>query len=363
MVWKRTFAKDEYEKGIPLCTELLKELFQKGKVVTDVLKYLQDKRYIVKVKQHQQGVHSSLFKLHPSIETQLVYQIEFLSLDSSLIKKLNHRQQSQLMDIKQLNIIKKNIKLNEEGIKYLEAKYGKLPESRRDILIAVQRTDLNLLGYFYGDFFAVRPDSKSRTYSNLTQTQRTKRKLIDFNGASLKMTDISNSQVLLCIPIIIEKMKALKAYHPDNLPPDFILFKTLCEEGKIYDYLLKCSNFSGSRNEFKQQFFKEVFFCRNSKQLPPIKKAFVNQFPTIFHYITLYKQFNHANFATALQEFEASIMIDSVFYKMQNEGKIVLTLHDAIICSNYEDLKYAELLIEKELSSYNLKPTFKRELE
>ena len=359
LVYYKTFYKDVYEAGVPFNTSILKELFQKGEVVTRVLRYLQLKEFIVKTSNHSQNHFSSKFKLHPSLESDNVYNLDFSKNDYSIINKLEDRNNSKPIFQKQLDILKSCFKLNEAGVSFLENKYGSLTESRHGMTFNL--SDIKLIGWYYKDYFAVRPISGSRVYTNITQLNRIYRKYLSFCGRPILMTDIRNSQILLGIPVIINKMKECNDYDINNLPQDFLFFKKLCEDGNLYDYLMDKCDYQDTRDQFKKNFYKEVWFCKNGNWKTTLRNYFQNHFPTITKYIKLIKAKDYKAFPSELSKFEASIMIDFVFETMTQEGRKVLTLHDAIICNNIQDLEYAEMLISTKFASYDLKPCFKRE--
>lgn len=240
--------------------------------------------------------------------------------------------------------------------KRLKMHFGKMANQR----------DIPLMMIYEQKFYCSRPVPNSRVYNNFTNLPRDHRGYVNFRNRPILMTDISNSQILLGVPIIIE------TYYKSNpdaseLPLDLIQFKELCESGQFYDalppdYLKSSTEDPEVRNLLKKLVFKQIWFNKLPKTSKKIvRNFFVKKFPTVFEMIKIIKKTNHKDFAIYLQEFEAKIMVDEVASEMLKRGKIVLTLHDAIICSNQKDLELAEKLITKAFAKYDLKPSFKRD--
>lgn len=226
--------------------------------------------------------------------------------------------------------------------------------------------DIPLMMIYEQIFYCSRPIPNSRVYNNFTNLPRDHRRFVKFRNKPILMTDISNSQILLGVPQIIA------TYYDSNpeaseLPTDIIQFKELCESGQFYEALppehLKSSLRDPETRKFlKTKVFQEIWFNKLSKTSKKIvRRFFVKKFPTVFEMIKTIKKTNHKDFANYLQVFEAKIMVDEVASEMLKKGSIVLTLHDAIICSNQKDLAMAEKLITKAFAKYSITPSFKRE--
>lgn len=360
----RIFKKDKYANGVPMNSEVLTRLFGKGSEVKNVLKRLEEFNFIVKVRNGKLGVCSARYVLHDSIQNEKVLQVDFNSLDSALIAKLeNHNSDIKSFD-KQLQMLKNHVSINALGKEYFKIKYGMI---RNDISFAVEPLDLGLKAIYDGNFFASRPNIKSRVYTNLTSLSRNHRKYVEINGKPMLMTDISNSQILLTVPLLHNYWAKKSGKGLINLPNDVNDFQKLAETGKFYEKIAKCAgitfNNDNDRNTFKKKVFEEIWFSKNSEHLPAIKKAFKYQFPTAFDIIWKLKEEKYNEFAIKLQQFEASILVDKVWKKMYSLGRTIFTLHDAIICNSVTDLELAEKLIRNEMVKYRIEPMFKREHE
>jgi len=360
----RIFRKEEYLKGVAMSTELLARLFGKGKDVKSVLSTLERFKFIVKVRGAKFNEYSSSYKLHESIAKEPVYQPDFCSSDSALIRKLEEHNRTVKSFKEQLKILKDNVSVNALGKKYLEQKYGII---QTDLNFAVEPHDFGLKAILDGNFYAKRPDIKSRVYTNLTSLPRNHRKYIEIKSKPMLMTDISNSQILLTVPLLHKYWAKKSGIGLISLPDDINAFQKLAESGLFYEAMSTCIglklNNADERSDFKKKVFQEIWFSKNSKRMTAIKRAFKYQFPTVFNIICKLKEDKHNEFAIKLQQFEASILVDKVWKKMYKLGATVLTLHDAIVCSNIADLELAEKLIRDELANYRIEPKFKRECE
>ena len=358
------FKKDYYEKGVGLSTKILTRLFGKGTIVKQVLDDLQKWKFIIKVQESKYKKTSAKYKLHDSIIDLKIRIQDYDENDSVLIKKLELRNAENKKSYQgQLEILKKFVMINEKGKNHLINKYGCLPY--RNNKIDVFRRDCCLISILNSKFFSVRPHITSRVYSSFTSLCRDHRNYIQIDGKPMIMTDISNSQILLTVPLIHNYWNKIQNLNITDIPQDVIKFQKLAETGHFYEHMAKSIGeiFTNEedRKEFKKRVFSEIWFSENSRYMTLIKKAFVEEFPTIYHIIWQLKLEDHCNFAISLQKFEASIMVDKVWKQMYDQGKIVLTLHDAIICNNYEDLELAKTLIRSELLKFGLNPHFKDE--
>lgn len=356
--------KDNYLKGVSMSTELLTNLFSNGSEVKSILNRLERFELITKVRESKLHEYSARYILHKSIANERVYMHDFCSSDSALINKLEEHNDSVKIFIEQLKTLKDYVSINNSGKEYFKRKYGMI---QNDLNFAVEPSDLGLKAIYDNNFYATRPDIKSRVYSNLTSLARDQRKYIEINGRPMLMTDISNSQILLTVPLLHNYWSKKSGKGLINLPDDVNTFQKLAESGKFYEYIANCIslNFNNDteRSDFKKKIFEEIWFSKNSQRLTAVKKAFKQEFPTVFSIIWKLKEAKYNEFAIKLQRFEASILVDKVWKKMYKLGKIVFTLHDAIICDNEENLFLAEKLIESELLKFGLVPKFKREVE
>ncbi len=360
----KIFKKDQYQKGVPMSTEVLADLIGRGSDVKNIMYLLEKLNFIIKVRKSKLQEYSARYKLHDSIATERLYHHDFCTSDSALLRKLEKHNVTINSFKKQLQMLNNHVSINALGVDYFKKKYNL---AQRDLNFSVEPSDFGLKAIYDGRFFASRPDIKSRVYTNLTSLSRDHRKYVEIDSKPMLMTDISNSQILLTVPLFHKFWAKKSGKGLINLPDDIKAFQKLAESGKFYEYIANCVgikfNNDYERSVFKKKVFAEIWFSKNSKRLTAIKRVFKEQFATAFDIIWKFKEEKYNEFAIKLQRFEASILVDKVWKKMFKSGKTVFTLHDAIICTCVEDLELAEEMIRNELIKFRIEPKFKREEE
>ncbi|RZJ48581.1 MAG: hypothetical protein EOO44_20795 [Flavobacterium sp.] len=343
-----------------MSTEFLTDLFGRGSDVKNIMSELQELNFIIKVS-GSYIKHAATYKLNDTIATENVFNHNFCASDSALIKRLEENIIDVKSSIDQLKMLRNYVKVSTEGKDYLLKKYN----AENELDFATDHSDYGLKAIYDQRYFSTRPDIKSRVYTNLTSLSRNHRKYVEIDRKPMLMTDINNSQILLTVPLIHKHWAKISGIGLFNLPEDIRNFQKLAESGKFYEAIAKTvgMNFLSydMRSEFKNKVFAEIWFSKNSKRMTAIKKAFKKEFPNVFDIIWKLKEKKHNEFAIKLQRFEASILVDKVWKKMFKLGKVVFTLHDAIICNNLADLEFAEKLISDELAKHWITPMFKRE--
>lgn len=194
-------------------------------------------------------------------------------------------------------------------------------------------------------------DNYGRLHTNFTILKSFIRKnclLID--GEETCEIDISNSQPLfLC--------KLIQDSHTNWVnKEEFEFFRTLVINGTFYQYVMQVIG-EKDRNKVKEMTYKVLFGHNriNSKS----DKLFSKMFPTIHHFIKLYKKEwgNHKIVAHDLQRAESNLIYNKIIKKvmlLHPEIKII-TVHDSIIFAK----KYRQIvqsIFDYELSNeFNLK--------
>ncbi len=373
-------------KGVPINSDLLSDII-KVQNSSKFLRNLRDWKLIEIVGQYVIDVHSNYYDLCKEFRDDELYIIYVNRSEYPLlIDRLNFEAENSLTGVtkKLHNILCDNISLSPEGIAYLgevlkiQPEYVKYKTSKlkNDIEyegefimkgFRIHRNDLKLLDIYNKKFDTVRPIPGSRIYSNLTSLKREHRRFLLFNGNPLLMTDISCSQILLSVEVLLKQYSITSGVGRNDIPEDILFYKRLAENGLFYDFMAGFSKLwitiPKERSKFKKQFFIDVFFSKVANWTTDIKTAFQQSFPTVAQLINDIKKTGHGEFAVQLQKFEASIIIDKAAKELIRQNKKVLTLHDAIIADNEETLKMAESIIERELIKLKtpLKPHFKRD--
>ncbi len=170
-------------------------------------------------------------------------------------------------------------------------------------------------------------DNYGRLHTNFTILKSFIRKnclLID--GEETCEIDINNSQPLFLCKLIQES--ETNWVNKD----EFDFFRNLVMNGNFYQYLIQITG-EKDRNKVKEMTYKVLFGHNriNSKS----DKIFSQLFPTIHHFIKLYKKEwgNHKIVAHDLQRAESNLVYNKIIKKimlLHPEIKII-TVHDSII--------------------------------
>lgn len=394
----KTYHKGNYV-GVKLNTKELTKLYgSKHSRTCGIIKDLVEWGFIHKTAKATKNICSARYTLTDQHLNDRILLLPVHISDAGFVKKIVDNGRFANDDILQklyLNIQK--LSVNDNGIKYLNDKYQfnineyassrnvdhalneainkkdvfklirtkKVTDQKQIFLFdgkQIDMVDLPLIQICLSEFNIARPDQQSRVYHNLTNLKRELRQYIELDGRSMMMTDISNSQVLLSVAVVTKEYVIKSGYGYNFLPNDLILYRILAESGKFYQYLMNKLEYFGDRNKFKKDFFKDVFFSKATTEwTTPIKNIFVKEFPTVYAIINQLKKNEHRDFAIGMQRMEASIMIDTVAEKMIKEKRTILTLHDAIVCTNIADIERSEQLISNAMIKYRIEPKFNRE--
>lgn len=389
LYYKENYKIDKSFEGVRIHSDILSDVLGVSNS-SKLLKNLRNWKLISITKKFELKKYSNHYDIHEQFNSDPIYELEVPRSDyPDFIDKLNNKltENSTGITSKLHKILIENITLNNLGTKYLNKKYPNGPEQSllKDVA-KINNITLNGLVTLTGAR-KVNPDQKlinisnkkfhrtlrpvpgSRIYSTLTSLKREHRKFLNFNGKPMLMTDISCSQVLLSVEVILKNYSITSGCGRNDIPPDIIRYKKLAEEGLFYEFISMFSDYnlsiSEDRYKFKKQFFIDIFFSKVTNWSTEIKDNFESIFPTVTKIINNIKSDDHGEFAVQLQKFEANIVIDKVTKKLLSEGRKVLTLHDAIIASEEEDLRRAEELLTKELQKLKtpLYPNFKRDQE
>lgn len=233
-------------------------------------------------------------------------------------------------------------------------------------------------------FFHV--DERGRVYHNVTTLWKEFRQFVSLNNTSLVNIDISNSQPLI-FSITLNQFvflnscnKALNRFkHCNDMSlvksncniynytnyydesfysvkiKDVERYNSLVQEGKIYDFLMAETN-KTNRNQFKRQFFAEVFYSTINTETELTKK-FASIFPTVFKAIHHYKKNDYRNLPLAMQKAEADIMINDVSKNLTEQHIPFLTVHDSIMAPP-EHVNIVKKHITQAFAKHNLYPTY-----
>ncbi len=170
-------------------------------------------------------------------------------------------------------------------------------------------------------------DNYGRMHTNFTILKSFIRKnCLLINGEETCEIDIKNSQPLFLAKLIQDS--GTKWVNQQ----EFELFKDLTISGKYYNYIMDSSGIL-DRNIAKEYTYK-VLFGRNGSN-SKADKIFSSLFPTIHHFIKLYKRENgdYKILAYELQKAESNLIFNKIIRQINTlyPQINVITVHDSII--------------------------------
>jgi hypothetical protein len=193
-------------------------------------------------------------------------------------------------------------------------------------------------GYWYAD----RNSTNNRLDSNITNLcgDLTK-EIIESND--LVQFDLANSQFAILSHILKQKEELATK-------EDFIKFKTLSEEGELYEYIQEVLGLK-ERKQAKIMLFELLFSSEKNKS--DNKKKIAHLFPSVVKWIDDYKKENgYENFAIMLQLEESRMFIDDIYHALKDRELFCLTKHDSIIVKK-ENEEEVETFLKEYFDSIN----------
>jgi hypothetical protein len=279
---------------------------------------------------------------HPiSVATQAIYD-NYISLSDALLetikKKYNHPVIDDIVEAYPGGYLKDNRDDFAEAM-------SQVPYDRSDVVL--------LMNFLLQDFYCKDAKDRKRLQHPINYLKREYRPGVLIEGKPIIEVDLVNSQ-----PTFSAGFLKLAWHHamkqvglPTDLPDDFLIYEQLCLTGQFYEAIAREAGIvltSDNRGDFKQDFFKYIFYSRVKVKDNPIKDAFIKLFPNVYKAINGIKALNYKKFAVMMQDHEADLMVFSVYRQMLEEGFKCLVLHDAILCNSPEAEKRAKELIRDE---------------
>lgn len=325
MILKYYFKK---ENKFTLNATVLKQKYgHEYKLYIDFLIYKQ----IIKMKcNYKAGVTSRIYELNTIVFKQQISRVK--NDDKVLIKKYKKKIYDTIDFVKQEeSSIKPEIREKlisdlfsvdidfERSIFFLNClKKEDIDIFNRNIYSVESINDKHIFYHF---------DNYGRLHTNFTILKSFIRKnclLID--GEETCEIDISNSQPLFLCKLIHDSQTAWINKE------EFDFFKTLVINGNFYQYVMQVTG-EKNRNKVKEMTYK-VFFGHNRIN-SKADNLFITMFPTIHHFIKLYKKewCNHKILSHDLQRAESNLIFNKVIKKLMilhPEIKII-TVHDSLI--------------------------------
>ena len=206
---------------------------------------------------------------------------------------------------------------------------------------------------------------KSRVYTDITSADREMKECMLLDGKHIIGLDIRNSQPLIASLIFNEAYTKIRLKRP----ADVIQYQTDCENGTFYDFFMEKMNLpndKGLRSQFKIDFFKKVFFSKNSSIENKLKTLFKERYPNVWKTVVEEKgtwdySKQYKEFSVKLQKFEAKIIFDNVNVKLMNMGIKAFNIFDSIYVNSKENFEIAKKLTLEAFAEYGICPTINYE--
>src|SRR5262249_29623124 len=158
------------------------------------------------------------------------------------------------------------------------------------------------------------------------------------------------------------KIDLRRLHNRQALPRDVQEFIDLCEQGILYDDLMRRLGIPARRRRgFKRLFFSQVFFGK-CKQTGRLRDLFARDFPTVYEAITDLKRKDYRQLSYLLQAQESKIMIDVICRRVLEElpGTFIGTIHDSILTTPDKADEVRAIMV-REFQKVGLRPTIRME--
>ena len=240
-----------------------------------------------------------------------------------------------------------------------------------------------------------------RLHTNLTNIKSELRNFITFKGVKLVSIDYSNSQPLLStiflkssywnsvkhnsielhytditykqyeVNYINDIIRNIKSSTYTMIPTfknssDIETYVSLCETGKLYEYLKDELNLSdNSRNDVKAAVFQILFtdnrFIGQVNAEP--KRAFKRLFPSVYDVLSLIKKGKSNLLPILLQRVESEIILNRVAKRIEIERPDlpIFTIHDSVVSTLGNELYIKRVMMEEMEKAIGLSPHMKIE--
>jgi hypothetical protein len=205
------------------------------------------------------------------------------------------------------------------------------------------------------DFFLYK-DDYDRVHTNITNLKSSLRQFLRYKDQKLVNIDIVNSQPLILLltkPFLSSIRCALLNDFDNGL--DLFNYKSLVEHGRLYDFIMNKLEVD-NRGEFKEQFFKEIFFGKK------VGSYFWQLFPSVAKLLLDIKKSDYRTLAWMMQRAEADIIINRICRRIMTEhpNLFISTIHDSILTIE-SGVGKIKTIISEEFGQLGLVPTIRIE--
>ena len=326
------------ENKFHLMSPILKEKY--GYLYNYYMDFLTENKMLILLSKHQKGKSSRVYAINESILRGTI--IRYNNYDKVLLKKYKAKLHQLEEDKVENSLIDNDIKIKlvndlfkvqiefDRSIFYLDSLKGDDIDIYNRNKYSVECINDKHIFYHF--------DNYGRMHTNFTILKSFIRKnCLLINGEETHEIDIKNSQPLFLTKLIQDSSS--KWINSE----EFELFKNLTINGRYYNYIMDTYGIK-DRNLVKEMTYK-VLFGRNGTN-SKADKIFSSLFPTIHHFIKLYKKENgdYKVLAYELQKAESNLIFNKIIRQIMTlHPEInVVTVHDSIIIQkSYKDSVWA----------------------
>lgn len=252
--------------------------------------------------------------------------------------------------------------------------------------------------------FRFRVCQYGRVHTNLTNMRKDIRQYLNYQGHELSNLDISNSQPLFLGVVVLNRyindkylqtatsFTTEEAYFnsPEILsiftntereggetpplcgnithelllpvPDDVKRYLSICQSGRLYEYLMDKADVKAGRDEFKEMFFQVLFGRTSLMQHLPLADVFEEEFPSVVAVMKEIKRKDYHHMSSLLQRTESSFVVNRVVRRLMNEypETFISTIHDSFVTTT-EAVPIVKRIVLHEFAKLGLRPTIKTE--
>jgi hypothetical protein len=230
---------------------------------------------------------------------------------------------------------------------FINCRYTKGTEQYRRRELAIEMIANNPLAILTDN------NSSGRVFTSYSCIPRDIRTFCRVNGKPLESMDLSCSQLYHFLPMVNEYVKhhglETENIYGEGINYNDVEFFTeiVCGTQDSYSFFMSNSGYEGCRNDFKDTFFSNVWYCSNHKTvISPIRQYFDATFPTITKALDFSKsnifqpyeepQDRFKNFPIYLQAIERLNVVDNLTRGLIRDypNSTFIPVHDGIDFSN-----------------------------
>ena len=156
--------------------------------------------------------------------------------------------------------------------------------------------------------------------------------------------------------------RGLTLGKPKSIPDDLVGYLDLCEQGGIYEHLMKRSNIR-ERDTVKRMFFQVLFSENKVQQHIKLAPILDEEFPTIMEAVRKLKRKDYKQVSALLTRTESDFVINRVCRRLMSQmpETFVSTIHDSIVTTTEEAPAVTAVMLDEFKRLCGVQPTLKTE--